>query len=463
MKSAWADIIASANRNYAPGRTHDLHRVRVHHERERPGQPAPQRRVSGRRGAGGALLPARLTEPGRSLGVDGRAAADAAWTRSRFRTTRTARTATCSPSRRPTAAHRRRLRRDADAQRTVDREHADQGHVGHASVPLAQRRVGGLRDLPLSDRHAAPAAAPQGSYAREAWRNGLLMQERRTASTHTASASSGATDTHNSGDVFDEDRFVSKVGTIDGHAEGRGSVPVNPGDEVPGYRDTASIYFGASGLAAVWAEENTRGAIFDAFRRKETYSTTGTWIRLRFFGGYGLSEDMLDAAEHRPGVRRQASPWAVTSSRPGHGCARLPGVGGPGPPGGEAAATADRQGLGRGRPLARTGVRRRLLGRPRGGSRRRIAARTTGQLGRHLGLQHHRGGGRQRTLDPLARPGLRSGPARAFYYVRVLENPTCRWSTWDAIRERHGAAGRASRRTIQERAFSSPIWVQPTG
>jgi hypothetical protein len=50
---------------------------------------------------------------------------------------------------------------------------------------------------------------------------------------------------------------------------------------------------------------------------------------------------------------------------------------------------------------------------------------------------------------------------RAFYYVRVLENPTCRWSTWDAIR-----AGVAPREglptTLQERAWSSPIWYRPS-
>jgi hypothetical protein len=58
--------------------------------------------------------------------------------------------------------------------------------------------------------------------------------------------------------------------------------------------------------------------------------------------------------------------------------------------------------------------------------------------------------------DPLFDPGQ-----RAFYYVRVLENPSCRWSTWDALR-----AGVAPRddlpKTIQERAWSSPIWYAPT-
>ena len=51
---------------------------------------------------------------------------------------------------------------------------------------------------------------------------------------------------------------------------------------------------------------------------------------------------------------------------------------------------------------------------------------------------------------------------RAFYYVRVLENPTCRWSTWDAIKR--GLAPRPDiHDTIQERAWSSPIWFVPTG
>ena len=49
---------------------------------------------------------------------------------------------------------------------------------------------------------------------------------------------------------------------------------------------------------------------------------------------------------------------------------------------------------------------------------------------------------------------------KAFYYVRVLENPTCRWSTWDAVRE--GIKPRSDiPATIQERAWSSPIWYEP--
>lgn len=49
---------------------------------------------------------------------------------------------------------------------------------------------------------------------------------------------------------------------------------------------------------------------------------------------------------------------------------------------------------------------------------------------------------------------------RAFYYVRVLENPSCRWSTWDAVRFKHEPRDDL-KLTIQERAWSSPIWIEP--
>ena len=56
------------------------------------------------------------------------------------------------------------------------------------------------------------------------------------------------------------------------------------------YIDTGYTEWGASGLAAVWAENNTRESIYDAFRRKETFATTGSRIKVRFFGGYQIEE-----------------------------------------------------------------------------------------------------------------------------------------------------------------------------
>ena len=297
---------------------------------------------------------------------------------------------------------------------------------------------------------------PQGSYAREAWRNGLLMQERDGINPYLFGVV-GATDTHNSGDVFDEDRYVSKVGTIDSDPVGRGSVPVNPGDDVPGYREGSNIYFGASGLAAVWADENTRGAVFDAFRRRETYSTTGTWIRLRFFGGYGLSEDMLDAGSigqaYDAGVPMGGDLFPRDTGAPGF----------------LVWAAQDPQAA----KLQRLQIVKGWVADDRSHEQVYDVACSDGLA---VDPETHRCPDNGATVD-ISDCSITEGVGaselstlwqdpdfdpdqRAFYYVRVLENPTCRWSTWDAIRA--GTAPRGSvPATIQERAFSSPIWYDP--
>ena len=299
---------------------------------------------------------------------------------------------------------------------------------------------------------------PQGSYAREAWLNGLSMQEADGLNPYRFGVV-GASDTHNSGEVFDEDRFVSKVGTLDSDAVGRGSVPVNPDDETPGYRESARIYFGASGIAAVWAEENTRGAIFEAFRRKETYSTTGTWIRLRFFGGHDLSAQMLDAGNigqaYEAGVPMGGDLVAQESGTPGF----------------LVWAAQDPQAA----KLQRLQIVKGWVADGRAQERVYDVACSDGLA---VDPETHRCPDNGATVD-ISDCSITAGVGaselatlwsdpdfdpeeRAFYYVRVLENPTCRWSTWDAIRA--GTAPRGSiATTIQERAFSSPIWYQPAG
>jgi hypothetical protein len=125
----------------------------------------------------------------------------------------------------------------------------------------------------------------------------------------------GSTDTHVVAASLDESNYWSKVGLLDGDPENRGSVPLKEENverleeymrafnqpistvslEQGEYANTGFTQWGASGLAAVWAEENTRESIFNAFRRKETFATTGTRIAVRFFGGYDLSSIDLNS------------------------------------------------------------------------------------------------------------------------------------------------------------------------
>ena len=72
----------------------------------------------------------------------------------------------------------------------------------------------------------------------------------------------------------------------------------------------------AAGLAAVWAEANTRSAIVDAMQRKEVYASTGPRIRLRFFAGSDLSVGDLDATDWHAKMSAKACPWAATSCLP---------------------------------------------------------------------------------------------------------------------------------------------------
>ena len=140
------------------------------------------------------------------------------------------------------------------------------------------------------------ASQPEGSYVRNAFLNGILMEEESGINPYKFGVIA-ASDTHNAAGSFEEDNYWSKTGLMDINPVNRGSVPLPDSDpEDLQYADGASSFWGASGLAGVWAESNTRDAIFDSFRSKETFATSGPHIRVRFFGGHGLAES-LEGAE----------------------------------------------------------------------------------------------------------------------------------------------------------------------
>ena len=318
-----------------------------------------------------------------------------------------------------------------------------------------------------------PSDVP-GSYVREAYRHGLVLEETRGANPFKFGLI-GSSDTHNAAGSFDEKDYFSKVGKLDDTAQERGSVPLDTGvvsttpsgSTAPAqpqqggepYADTYYNQWGASGLAGVWAEENTRESIYDALRRKETFATTGPRMRVRFFAGYDLAD-------------------GLTADRAGIAAAYAEGV----PMGGDLVA--------RGADAPRFLVW--AMRDPSSAALQRVQV---------VKAWVENGEGRERVFDVACSDGLApdaatyrcpdngatvdlatctasagSGAAelgalwedptfvagqRALYYVRVLENPTCRWSTWDAVRA-GVAPNPALHATIQERAWSSPIWYVNT-
>ena len=128
-----------------------------------------------------------------------------------------------------------------------------------------------------------------GSYVREAWLNGLKMADGQGFDPFGFGVVA-ASDSHNASSGGYEDDYWGKIGMLDPEGTIRGSVPVSTSEDGgPVYSEDAPlITFGAAGLAAVWAERNTRDAIYDSMRRKETFGTSGTRIKARFFAGYDL-------------------------------------------------------------------------------------------------------------------------------------------------------------------------------
>ncbi len=270
-----------------------------------------------------------------------------------------------------------------------------------------------------------------------------------------------ASDTHNAGGSFDEDDYFSKIGVPDGTPVDRGSVPPE-GETWETYEMAANTQrfstWGASGLAGVWAEENTREAIYAAFRRKETFATSGPRIRVRFFAGYDIPDDIWSAPDMMAQAYDAAVPmggelardgrqspdflvWAVRDPRSGW-LQRLQVVKGwieDGEAKEKVFDVACSDGLNPDPDTHRC---------PDNGATVDI---DTCAISRHKGDVELKTTWQDPEFDRRQ---------RAFYYVRVLENPSCRWSTWDALRA-GVPPNPALPATIQERAWSSPIWYLP--
>jgi hypothetical protein len=211
------------------------------------------------------------------------------------------------------------------------------------------------------------------------------------------------------------------------------------------------------GLAGVWAEERSRDAIFAALRRGETFATTGPRIVVRFFGGWDYPADLCARDDLAAVGYAGGAPLGGTLSDRGGAPAPILVVRASADPGtpGDPGVPLQRLQIVKGWIDAAGVPQERVFdvaGDPGGGT---VDPETC-----------ERSGGGAETLcavwtDPAFDPAL-----PAFYYPRVLENPTCRWSAHDCR-----ALAPADRppvcedpavvRVIQERAWGSPIWYEP--
>ena len=300
-----------------------------------------------------------------------------------------------------------------------------------------------------------------GSYIREALANGLEL-ERQTGTNPYQFGLIGASDSHVAGGAFNEKDYWSKVGILDAAPEARGSVPPGGAKSWEGVarNQNAENWFskwGASGLAAVWAEENTRESIYDAMASKETYATSGPRIKLRMFGGYNFDVSMLNDADMVSKAYAAGVPMGSNLSKSDTAPSFL------------VWSMRDP----RSAPLQRLQMIK--VWHADGKAQEKlydIACSDGGAVDpatnrcpdngasvdlTDCSISTDSGDPELKTLwqDPDFDPDM-----AAAYYVRVLENPTCRWSTWDALKEgvdRHPEL----QPTLQERAYSSAIWYDP--
>lgn len=303
-----------------------------------------------------------------------------------------------------------------------------------------------------------------GSYVRQALLDGIELKDKKGFNPFKLGFI-GSSDTHNAAPGSVEERnYFSKVGRVDATPAQRGSVP--PGgaktwDGVPNNPNAAGARFqswGASGLAGVWAEENSREAIYAALRRKETFATSGPRIRVRFFAGYDFPADL----NRRSDLVTQAYAHGVPMGGdllPSKGRAPKFLVWGVRDPN---SGYLQRAQIVKG--WVENGVAKERVFDVACADHLTLDTATwrCPANGASVDLKTceptpFKGDVELRTVwqDPTFDPRQ-----RAFYYVRVLENPSCRWSTWDALR--NGTPPNPNlATTIMERAWSSPIWYEP--
>ena len=294
-----------------------------------------------------------------------------------------------------------------------------------------------------------PKSQPQGSYVRKALKDGLEI-EKETGVNPYKFGFIGSSDGHNSSSPVEEDNYFGKLGAMDADPERR----MNQAEgKFLRYKEMSS-----SGLAGVWAEENTRSAIYEALERKEVFATTGPRMKVRMFAGWDFQQNILEdknwvSKAYADGVpmggdlttdaKGKAPSFIIQAIKDAEG------------------ANLDRLQVIKGWIDANGKTHEKVF--DIAWSERKVNA--DGSLPAVGNTVNVADASYTNTIGAIDLKVVWTDPefdsnVAAFYYVRVLEIPTPRWSTFDAKHMEIPPLEGLSE-TIQERAYSSPIWYNP--
>ena len=292
-------------------------------------------------------------------------------------------------------------------------------------------------------------------YAREAFKHGLELQQKLGVNPFKFGLV-GATDAHTGLTAAEENNFFGKFPSSEPSAERANEDAFNfDGRIVKGWE------LGASGYTGVWASENTREAIWDALHRKETYATTGPRMVVRFFGGFDFTAD--DAQSRQPAVAgyEKGVPMggdlssAPKGKSPSFLVAALKD---------SLSGNLDRIQIVKGWIDNQGKAQERIYNVAWGDAdRRKLDAKgNLPPVGNTVDTT------KATWTNTIGDPELIAvwtdpdfDPSKhAFYYARVLEIPTPRWTLYDAVH--YGIKlGPEVPLSLQERAYTSPIWYTP--
>jgi hypothetical protein len=296
----------------------------------------------------------------------------------------------------------------------------------------------------------------KGSYVRSGLRRGLEIEKKIGVNPYKFGLI-GSTDNHTALAASEEDNFFGKFldsepgpGRVESCMAGCGRpVTVADGEDIPSGDLWRNWQITASGYAGVWARDNTREEIFNAFKRKETFATTGPRIAVRFFGGWNFSqEDKFDPNFVDLGYSKGVP---MGSDLPLRGKKTSPTF--------LIMAAKDPNGAN----LERVQIIKGWTNKDGSSSEKVYDVDLSSDAGSNTvnieTATYKNSIGEAQFISFWKDPDFNS-KEQAFYYIRVIEIPTPRWTTYDSV-----VFGNKLPKFIpashQERAYTSPIWYSP--